>query len=1128
LRRDPPPSQEEATLLREWLVDLCLSELKDSTRALGHVEGLLAVQPDHAMALKSAETLLENRTVSLRAAAALSDAYEKTGRTDRAIAMLGVELKQVRGPRRVEVQRRLGILRQDALNDPAGALELLAPVVAGDPGDDALRRRFVGLSLSLNQPEQAARLLARALQTSRDLSVRARVGVDVGHVYLKTGDVKRAQAAFQQVIEAGNDDAAVLEAAKQLSDLYAESGERKQLVTVLERVVSLEPEKEQRQAAARRLARLCDGDGGDPARAIIAWRALIGSPWTDEALRRLEALYTEAADDEGLSDVLFHRAERTKDPVEARRLAFQAAELRSARTRDPEAALAAWQKLADRYGPSREIHERIVPLLEQAQRYSELSSVFEREAELLEGAERVALLLRLGQLRLSRLGDPLGALAAFRSVLELDPGDRAARAAVEKLLTVGEARLSAANVLEPLFRREEPGTGLLRVLETRAEFSADPNSALSALDEAATLSETVLKDPERALELAGRALVIATEQAPEQITSRLEQVHRLAGTSGNSAKRAEVLSQALGNRSLESPAMLELAKATGEALAAAGDIVRAVEVYRRALSHDSSRELMQRVDELLTEQGAPGERLTLYVSALEQEKDPARRRELLHRIALLQRRELGDPAAAIATWRRAVGEDPRDLVLHQSLADALAEAGDLEGLYQELVRVLPLLDYERKNVTLLKLAEVATQKGDGVSALAHYRELVSASDLSDDVLENVEQLAREQSDGQTVRAVLERRLAHTAEPEQRANLLERLGNAFAWQLEDPVSAARIWLEGGRLSEGLPDHGVRAQRMFTRVLDADPDNREAAEKLVELAARGGDFDTVRSAFEVLLRTSDERELVSLILGLEEQAVQAGHSRGFVELIDLALARGLQPGRARHIQLAKARALAQDPESADNAARIFRTLLEVSAAEGMPDIEAFEAFLARAERTAARIDDHRWLFKFRLEHASDPASVLSEWAHAEETLFGDAEAARKLYQEALERDPERTDALSELARLQAVAGDAKGALESLELLVTRVEPEARASVELRRALLMIGTLGRAKEALALVEPILAVNPSDAEALRVVHHALSVPEARARAAVILEQVAEGSEDPSARADVIVALLAVSNDAP
>ncbi|MEO8901982.1 MAG: tetratricopeptide repeat protein [Polyangiaceae bacterium] len=1131
LRREPAPGVDEATTLREWLVDLCLSELKDPTRALGHVEGLLSVSADHPMALKSAEALLENRSVSLRAAAALSDAYEKTGRVERAIAMLGVELKQVRGPRRVEVQRRLGILRQDALHDPAGALELLAPVVAGDPGDDDLRRRFVELSLSLNQPEQAARLLARALQTSRVLSVRARVGVDVGHVYLKTGDLKRAQAAFQQVIEAGSDDAAVLEAAKHLSDLYTEASERKQLISVLERVASLEPDRDARQAAARRLARLCDGEGegGDPARAIVAWRALLGSPWTDEAVRRLEVLYTEASDDEGLSDVLFVRADRSKDPVEAHRLAFQAAELRSARTRDPEAALNAWQKLADRFGPSREIHERILPLLEQAQRYTELSAVLEREAELLSGPERVALLIRLGQLRLSRLADPKGALQALRGALELDPNDRGARAATEKLLAAGDARLAAADVLEPLLRREEPGTGLVRVLETRAEFSDDHQAALRAWDEATAICETCLNDATRALEFAGRALAVAVLHEPGQIIERLAVVNRLAAASGDSGRRAALLSDALGSGPLDSPGRVELAKAAGEALAAAGDLPRAVETFRRALAQDSSsQELMQRVEELLTEQGTPAERLVLYTSMLERETEPTRRREVLRRVALLQRRELGDPAAAIAIWRRAVSEEPRDLVLHLSLVEALTEAGDLASVNEELQRVLPQLDRDRRNATLLRLAEVASQRQDSASALAHYRELVQSSDLSDDVLETIEQLAREQEDGKTVQAVLERRLAHTADAELRANLLERLGNALAWQLDDPVNAARIWLEGGRLSASLPDHGVRAQRLFTRVLDADPDNREAAEQLVELAARAGDFDAVRGAFDVLLRTSDERELVSLLLGLEEQAVQTGNGPGFVGLVDLALARGLQAGRARHVQLSKARALARDPANADRAAKIFRSLLEASGSEGIADADAFAAFLAQADRSPARVDDHRWLFRFRLEHGSDPAGVLMEWAHVEETVFDNAKAARKLYRQVLERDPERTDALSELARLQTVSGDAKGALDTLESLATRVEPEARAAVELRRALLMIGTLGRAAEALALVEPILAVNPSDAEALRVVHHALSVPDARARAAAILEQVAEGSEDPAARADVIEALLAVSHDAP
>ncbi|HET7541394.1 MAG TPA: tetratricopeptide repeat protein [Polyangiaceae bacterium] len=893
--------------------------------------------------------------------------------------------------------------------------------------------------------------------------------------------------------------------------------------------MSLETATEPRQAAARRLARLCDAEGGDAARAIVAWRALIGSPWTEEALRRLEALYGEASDDEGLSEVLFVRAERNADPVQARQLAFQAAELRAARSRDPESILAAWQRLSALCGPSREINERIVPLLEQAQRYGELSTVLEREAELLSGPERVALLVKLGQMRLARLGDPAAALRALQAALELDPSDRAARSTTEKLLAAGDARLAAADVLEPLYRREEPGAGLARVLETRAELSSDPRARRDALDEASWLSETVLKDTSRALESAGRALILAMDHAPSQIAERLARVRKLAALSGDSARSAELLSAALGQRPLDDPALLALATATGDALASAGDFARAIEIYRRALAHDpSSRELMQRIDEMLTEQGAPAERLALYSSMLERQTDPVRRRELFQRLALLHRRELGDAATAIAIWRRAVAEEPRDLVLHQALVDALTEASDTAAVYEELSRVLPDLDPERRNLTLLRLAEVATSRNDSARALEHYRELVQGGELSDEVSETIERLAREQNDGKTVQAVLERRLAHTSEPELRASLLERLANVLAVQLDNPAEAARAWLEGGRLSEGLSDQGVRAQRLYARVLSVEPDNREAAERLVELAARAGDFAAVQSAFNVLLRTGEERELVSLILGLEERAVQTGNGKAFVALVDSALARGLQPARAHHVQLAQARALAHDPERADSAAEVFRKLLSAAGGEGSADAEAFAAFLTHAERTPKRVDDYRWLFRHRLEHASDAASVLFEWAHAEETLFDNPKAARKLYREVLERDPDRTDALSDLARLQAASGDAKGALESLNALVARVEPEARSAVELRRAALMIGSLSRAKEALALVEPILAVNPSDAEALRVVHQALSVPDSRAQAAAILERVAEGSEDPAARADVIEALLAVSNDAP
>ncbi|HKY37851.1 MAG TPA: tetratricopeptide repeat protein [Polyangiaceae bacterium] len=1125
LKREPPASPEEALLLREQLVDLCLNALKDVTRALGHIEGVLELLPNHPTALAAAEALLENRTYAPRAAAALSDAYERSGRTDRAIAMLSFELKNVRGPRRVEVQRRLGILRQDVLLDHAGALELLGPVVAGNPGDDDLRSRFVALSLALGQPEQAARLLARALSTSKDNAVRARVGADVGHVYLKSGDVKRAKLAFQQVLDLAERGPATLVAARELCELCTEAAEAKQLIAALTLVVELEPEREPRQAAARRLARMCDGEVKDTERAIVAYRALIGSPWTDEALRRLETMYREAGDEDGLAEMLFHRAERTKDPEEARTLAFSAAELATEKGRNVDGAIELWEKLMERFGASPELHRRLLPLLVQAKRFFEVCELVEQEITWAAETDRPKLYMDLAELRMTKLGDPEGALRAYQEALVLDPGHRGARGAVEKLLNQPETRELAAEILEPVLRREQPSTLLLRVLEVRADLAPTVQEKLAILRDATAISVAGLHDPEGALEISGAGLGIALRECREELGDWLSQTMGVAQHGGSAAHRAAVLNAALGNAVVDAPEVFELAKVTGEAYAAAGDLERAVETLRRAQQFDpSSRELLARIDHILAEQGAPEERLGLYQSALQQEQDPTRRRELLHALASLQSRELGAPQSAAVTLRQALAEDPRDRAAHESLLELLGKLGDLDGLSSELCRAVEQADGERKTLALLRLAELSEQRGNGAEALRRYRELLDVTDLADDVLGVIEQLARDQNDGLTVRLTLERRLSRTADLTARAALLERLGNAYAWQLSDPTSAARAWLEGAEIAERLPAELDRARRMYERVLSVDASSARAAGRLVELAARAGEWEQVREAFEVVLPTLEERDLVTLLLGLEERAQSSGAGAAYVQLVELALGRGLHPGRARHLGLAKARALASDPDRAGEAAKLFRQLVEQAGEDAAQELESFAEFLDKAEATAARAKDYRWMMNEAVKRASSPLELWLKWAEVEEQRFQEPERAVKLLEQVVAADPERTDALVELSRLRAAAGDAKGAAAALRDLLPRTDAESRVAIELKLAGILIGSLDKPDEALDLAESVLQKHKSDADALRIVHQALGAPPTRARAAMLLERMAEGAEDPDARADVIEALLAVS----
>lgn len=1129
LKREPPPPAEEAVLHREQLIDLCFSVLQNPERTLTHVEGLLEIDPSHAVARQVATDLLANPQLMLRAAAALSDASEKLGDRERALEMLELELQHVRGPRRVDVQRRLAILRQDVRGDREGALELLGPVVAGDPGDDELRQRFVMLNLELNQPEQAARLLSRALGTHKDPAVHARVGLDIGAVYLATGDVKRAEAAFQKVMEADADERATLAAAKHLADLYTANGDTAQLARALEVVVMREPEREARQVAARKLSQLADESGPvpDPARAVLAYRALIGSPWTEEALDRLEILFRGAGDDIGLSDVVAARAQRAEDPEEARSLAAQALELRMAATTDPAAKVEACRSFSQTFGESREVNARLVPLLEQLGRFEELVEVLLSDIELAPPEEQVGAWFRVAQLRLEKLQDANAALDALSWAVALDAEHGPSREVLEALLREPSTRLRAASILEPLYRRQKERAGLFRVLEARAGAEEAVEARLSAAEEAVALAAEGEGTAELVFEIAGRALVDAVHAAPERVGAWLQKLQEL-GAAHDPAALAARLAAALGDRAVESRALFEVARALGDVQARLGDPSAAIQTYRRALAFEpGSRELVDAIDGLLSQQGTPSERLALYETALTEERDPARRRDFFRLMAKLLRFELGDRTAAVNTLRRALEEDPGDLDAHEALCDALEAGGDHAGVASEIERVLPNLTGDRRAGALARLAAARERAGDPAAALAHYRELLASAEPTPEILAEIARLALAENDGHTLVTVLERQLASTQDGSRRSELFEQLGDAHGAQLGNPQAAVRYWLEAARLAGAVPDE-ARAVRLCERVLEAEPQNLEAAERLVQLAAERGDFARLAEVFGVLLAAAGEDALTTTLVALEQPAVTHGAHEPFAALIERALERGVSAANARRLKLVRARVLTGAPDGAAAARATFRELLASPAEDEADVLEAYSELVRRSEPSPERTEDFRFLYDFQVSRAPDPIPILFAWANAEERELGDPRAAIALYERVVTLDRNQFEAYFELARLRAENGDEAGALEALGVLRERASPEDRRVAELATAEILLERMGRGDEALDRLAPILEANPTERDALRIVQRALLSPATSGRAAEMLERVAAASGDPARRADVLEVLLSVSADVP
>jgi tetratricopeptide (TPR) repeat protein len=1124
LSREGEHDITETCRIRARLGELYMGRLHDAEAAVLHAEWLLQQNPVPDDAWTVAQALLEARGVAPRMAAVLAQTYRRLGRATDEIAVLTRELKMAHGERLAEVQLRLAELRLDVLDDGPGAVELLEALLARDPSDDAVRARYVELSARLERRPDAARFLTRAAHRAPDEQAKARVEHDVGLLHQADGDVARARAAFRRALQTMTLDEAALLSARHILAATEEEDQR-DVMLALRAVVVLETDSEIRHRAAERLLELCGANNTDAVFATAAYRALLDGPRREEAIERLTELYELTGDLDGLSEVLEQRASQSSNPEEARGFAVRSAELRSQRATELADAIQPWKRLLDRFGPTHEAHAALIPLLEKAETWDELGRVLEAETEMMPSAQRGPLLARLGRLRLERLADTDGALAALESSLETNPHDGEARQLLARLVRSGTptTRLAAARVLERHVRGADSALAL-EVFLTRADLMTSPSDRLQALDDAAQLIETERLGAERGLEISGRALCEAVAHQPEAAPGWLARLQTFASAAGDLEQQARWLLNALGDRPIADEVVADVALATGLVLAQLGRGSDAANVVNRAIEHHPKPDLIMLADRLLEQAGAmPEERITRFNVALERTRDVGDWARLVNGLALIQQSS-GDLSAAAGSWAAVIERFPTDQAAHRGLVACYSGLRDNEALFGELERASEHLEGDARAQAFAQMADLASRRGDEARALALCRLALAAGSLDEESLASIEQLCERAGDLGLLRDTLEHRAATTPATPQRALAFERLGSFLATSLGAHDDAVLAWNTAASLYQSLPGESDQARRLYERALATSPNNTEAAKQLVEIYATSGDWERVPEALNALLRTSkDIQPCVSLLLSLEERATAAGAVDEFVVLADEVVRRpGLAPDGARALMAAKANALATSPSRHPAAAAAYQSLIE---AHGDPDtIQAYQALIDVDTDAEHRRQCQRWLFEWQLNDQANAANVLQTWAQMEEQDFGDTEAAMEAYERLVQIDPNRAEVFDSLARLRLTSGDLRGGLEALREMQRTCAPADRPAVDRRMAALLIEQLDAPVEGLELLGPVLAHNPDDPDALRLARLALRTPTGLARAAALLERAAEAAPGPAESVEAYELLLDAS----
>ncbi len=1168
LTTEPPPSEAYALKVRGRLIELYATQLHEPERSMPHVEAVLASDPSNEEARKIARKLLEVKGLAARAASALALAYEQTGVPADVAKFLAVELEHTRGPKRRDVLRKIGVLRQDRLDDAPGAFEAFEQALALDPSDEELRRRFADLAGTLGKELDAARTLSRVGTAVKDPGLKARLTAELGKLYMAGGDAKRARATFVGVVAMPDvPPEVILAAARALCSIFAAEKDNRALADALERVAVLEPDEQLRQIANEELAELASTVLGDTPRAIGAWKRLIGTGARARALEALEPLYEASGDAVELAQVLEERSKDAPRPEDARALAFRAAEVLTTRTSDATKASAAWRRLVDKFGASRDVHTRWLPLLEALRQWPELATALDAEATLAPEGERAALYAKLGVVRLQKTRDVPGAIEAFRRALAVEPAEKTSRSALEKLLAGGENRLAAAEVLEPLQRAEHNVAGMLRVLDVKAALAETADARLAAIEEASALAESSPQDQGKALDWVARGLSEAVG-SKRPLGAWLDRVDRLATAVSDPKKRALVLGRGLGDAAIDSPEMLYLAKRTAEASAAAGDVGAALTLYRRALAFEpSSTELLSRVDDMLREQGSPGERVQLYRAALEQDPSPERRRELLHKIGAIQKNDVGDRPGAIETFKLALTNDPTDQEARSALALLYGETEEWDLLMELLEDLLAQATGEEAKTARARIAELAATRGQANKAREHAKKLLTEPLLSNEDLMALEHVAEALDESQILREVLQRRAAGAEDPRDQALWLGKLGMLELSQ-GSPQEAITVWKLAAQIAQKAGDDDA-ARRLYEQVRGVSPRDGEAAFHLADLFERAEKWDrlpelysilldhtqlpsarvgilmrharvlsermddaasalvSAAQAFELASESSEYREVLSTFTAL---ALQGKATHIFAQAMDDAIARHSGESAERSAQradlrMAKARVLSANRDGRDAAAVAYRAILDdpgVDEGRLKGALQAFEMLLSR-EPADAWLEERRWLLSWKADHAPEDglSTALLAWATAEESTFGDLTRALELYRRVEGVDPENADVLAAISRLALATGDTGGAILALSARRDRSEGSARNALDLEIATILLYRTDRAEEALGPVDSVLKSAPQDEGALALAAQLLSLPKAHQEAVAILERAEAAAEDPNQRAKILRHLL-------
>lgn len=788
-------------------------------------------------------------------------------------------------------------------------------------------------------------------------------------------------------------------------------------------------------------------------------------PQNEQAIGALERLYTATQQWTELLEIYQRKIEMVVDPEERKEIYFRTAFLYEEEIADADRAIDAYRTILDIDGNDTRALKALDAMYQRLERWGDLGEALLRQLELvapddLEGT--IELKFRLGKLRETHLDAVMGAVEAYRDILEMQPDHEGARMALEERLEDEKFQLDVSMILEPIYTQLEEWQRLVQVHEIQLSRQEDPLAKVDLLLRIGGLWVEKIGDGEQAFDAYSRCFKV--EPTNEMARGELERLAGIAERWDDLASLYESATQEALDAPLLHELLLKLATIMDERLERSE---RAVEFYRRAQELEPEHAgTLDALERLYQKSEQWNELLEIYRRKADLSLDAEERERLFSKMAYIWEEMLANLPEAVSCYNEILAQEDGNLDALRALDRLYQAQSAWHELADNLTRQLALAEESYEKVDfLVRLARLReTELGELAAAVDTYRQVLELDPTNAAAVQSLEGLIQNEEHQLTVAQILEPYYKGAADWQKLVGVYEIMVNhAF-----DPARKIELLHQIAELYELAGEDPGSAFGVFGRALREDPAHESTQQNLERLARSLGGWEHLVALYnELVADVMDEMLAVSLhmkvahiwevelgnlgeaaeaykrILALDPQNLPAVgaleqiylRSEQYPELVGILLKRAeiVLDAEERKQLFFRAAQINEDVlEELDKAIDVYRMILDIDDSEAQA-LEALERLFSRLERW----EDLKEIYLRKAEltaEVEDKKTIYYALGRLYVEQLADVDRAIETFQSVVDLDPED---LTAIRSLDALFQQAARWYDLLQVLERQVE-------------------------------------------------------------------------------------------